>query len=334
MKKSIIAMLSAVGLVASAAVAPLAAAQEMPGKGVTVRPFEGPLPQEKFQHKILYRALEELGYTVAAPQSGQYTDMHAAVAAGTADFSAAHWDPLHHHMMDDVGGETVLDHVGSLVEIALQGYLVDKASYDLGIRNLGDLADPKTAKRFDTDGDGKADMVGCNTFKEWGCERVINHHLAEYGLGDTVEHVPGDYDNLIQGVVARYNEGKPIFYYAWSPYWVQGELEAGDEVEYLEVPYSSLPDGRTDNTVFSGKNLGFAVNTQRVVANVQFLNNNPAAAALFEVAAIQTSDISKQNYEMYEGESSESDINRHVDAWIFENRSKFDGWLKVARDAR
>lgn len=334
MKKSLTAALLACSLVASLSVAPLAAAETMPGKGTTVRPYEGPLPEEKFQQHILYRALEELGYEIATPQEGDWKPMHEAVASGKADFSATHWDPLHHYLIDENGGEAALDHVGSLVEIALQGYLVDKASHNLGIRNLGDLTDPKIAKRFDIDGDGKADLVGCNTGKEWGCERVIEHHLTEYGLRDTVTHTAGDYDSLIQGVIARNKAGKPVLYYAWSPYWVHGELVPNSDVEYLEVPYSSLPDGRTDNTVFSSKNLGFAVNTQRVVANTQFLRDNPAAAALLSVAAIDTNDISAQNYKMSQGENSTADIARHVDAWIFENRTKFDGWLKVAREAQ
>jgi glycine betaine/proline transport system substrate-binding protein len=36
------------------------------------------------------------------------------------------------------------------------------------------------AALFDGDGDGKADLIGCNP--GWGCEGAINHHLDAFGL--------------------------------------------------------------------------------------------------------------------------------------------------------
>jgi glycine betaine/proline transport system substrate-binding protein len=45
--------------------------------------------------------------------------------------------------------------------------------------------------KFDADGDGKADLAGC--IPGWGCERVIEHELTEYGLRDTVTHNQGEY---------------------------------------------------------------------------------------------------------------------------------------------
>ena len=51
--------------------------------------------------------------------------------------------------------------VGSYIAGALQGYLVDMASFKAGVTNLGDLKDPAIAKRFDADGDG---IVGFEDF--------------------------------------------------------------------------------------------------------------------------------------------------------------------------
>ena len=307
----------------------VAGANEMPGKGVTIQPVEGTNIEEKFQHQILYRALEDLGYEVASPQEVEYQTMHLAIGTGDGDFSAVHWDPLHQAFYDESGGGKSLLRVGSLIEGALQGYLVDKASYDAGVRNLGHLKDPTIAKRFDSDGDGKADLAGC--VPGWGCERVIEHQLTEYGLRDTVNHNQGAYSAIIADSIARNEQGKPIVYYTWTPYWVSGVLVPGSNVEWLEVPYSSLPDNRKDNTTFQGKNLGFAVNALRVVANSDFLKNNPAAAKLFEVAKIDINDISAQNNKIQNGEDSEADIVRHVDEWISANRSDYDAWLKAAR---
>ena len=321
---------AAVFSLAAALSLPVAAA-EMPGKGITVRPVEGVNLEEKFQHQILYRALEELGYEIATPQEVAYQTMHLAVSTGDGDFSAVHWDPLHQAFYDESGGGDQLLRVGALMEGALQGYLVDKASYDAGVTNLGDLKNPEIAKRFDSDGDGKADLAGC--VPGWGCERVIEHQLTEYGLRDTVTHVQGVYSAIIADTIARNEQGESIVYYTWTPYWVSGVLVPGDNVEWLEVPYSSLPDNREDNTEFQGKNLGFAVNTTRVVAHRRFLEENPAAKALFEAANIDINDVSAQNNKIRDGEDSDADIARHVDEWISDNRAAFDSWLQAARDA-
>ncbi len=323
---------AALGAVCSVALVGAALADgHQPGEGVTVRPVEGTNLEEKFQHKILYRALEELGYAIADPQEVEYSTMHLALGSGDGDFTAVHWDPLHAAFFEESGGEAALTKVGHYIEGALQGYLVDSASYEAGVTNLGDLKDPETAKRFDADGDGKADLAGC--VPGWGCERVIEHQLTEYELRGTVAHNQGKYAAIIADTIARHDAGESIVYYTWTPYWVSGVLVPGDNVQWLEVPYSSLPDDRTDNTEFDGKNLGFAVNELRVVANNDFLAANPAAAKLFEVASLDINDISAQNKAMQDGEDSVEDIDRHVDEWIANNRAAFDGWLEEARAA-
>jgi glycine betaine/proline transport system substrate-binding protein len=307
------------------------AAGDKPGEGVTVRPVEGTNLEEKFQHQILYRALADLGYEVGEPAEVEYQTMHLAIGSGDGDFTAVHWDPLHLAFYEESGGDAVMSKVGNYIAGALQGYLVDIESYNAGVTNLGDLKDPATAARFDADGDGKADLAGCPP--GWGCERVIEHHLPEYGLSETVTHNQGAYNAIIADTIARHAEGKSVVYYTWTPYWVSGVLIPGDNVQWLEVPYSSLPDDRKDNTEFDGKNLGFAVNSLRVVANNDFLAANLAAAKLFEVAALDINEVSAQNKKMRDGEDNLDDIARHVEEWIAANREAYDSWLAAARAA-
>ncbi len=306
-------------------------ATDMPGKGVTVRPVEGTNLEEKFQHQIIYKALEALGYSIAEPEEVNYQTIHLALGTGDADFTAVHWDPLHHAFYEESGGAKKMTKVGDYIPGALQGYLVDKKSFDAGVKNLGDLKKSEIATRFDADGDKKADLAGCPP--GWGCERVIEHQLTEYGLRDTVTHNQGEYNAVIADTIARLDSGKSVVYYTWTPYWVSGVLVPGKNVEWIEVPYSSLPDNRKDNTTFQGKNLGFAVNSLRVVANNKFLKANPAAKKLFEVATIDINDVSAQNSAMRNGEDSLKDIALHVDKWIKDNQSIFNSWLKTARSA-
>jgi glycine betaine/proline transport system substrate-binding protein len=306
-------------------------AQDKPGEGVTVRPIVGNIAEEQFQARILFRGLTDLGYTIADPQQVEIQTAHLALGTGDGDFYPAHWENLQKAFFEESGGDAVLQKVGPFIEGALQGYLIDKASYDSGITNLGDLKDPANAAKFDSNGDGKADLAGC--VPGWGCERVIEHHLTEYGLRDTVEHNQGEYNALMADTIARYQTGNPILYYTWTPYWVSGVLVPGKDVEWLSVPYTSLPDGVEANTEFSGKNLGFAVDNIYILATDSFLADNPAAAKFFEMAKIDINDISAQNKSMADGKDSSADIDAEVSAWIETNKTAYDSWLEAARAA-
>lgn len=306
-------------------------AQDKPGEGVTVRPILSTQIEEHFQHKILFRALNDLGYTLTEPNEAEYQTMILAVGVNDADFMAAEWRSLHDGFYQEAGGDAVMSKVGTYIEGALQGYLIDKKTYDSGITDLGQLADPEVAKLFDADGDGKADLAGC--IPGWGCERVIETGLDAYKLRDTVSHNQGSYQAIIADTIARFENGQPILYYTWTPYWVSGALVPGRDVEWLSVPFTALPDGATGNTEFEGKNLGFAVDQIGIVARNDFLAANPAAAKLFEVAKLDINDISAENKLIADGENTEEAIDKHVADWIAAHQAEYDSWLAAAREA-
>ena len=318
-------------LAATTALAGTATAQEMPGEGVTVRPVVGLIAEEYFQSRILFQALEDLGYEVAEPLETEIQTAHLAVGTGDADFYPIHWGTLHQAFFEESGGEDVLERVGPFVEGMVQGYLIDKASYEAGVTDIADLQDSEVAARFDGDGDGMADLAGC--VPGWGCERIIEHHMTEYGLRDTVTHNQGAYNALMADTIARHGNGDPILYFTWTPYWVSGTLVPGEDVEWLSVPYTSLPDGVEANTEYNGMNIGFSPDEMFVLASDAFLDENPAAAALLEAAKLDVNDISAQNKLMTEGEDSSEDIDTHVAAWIEEHRAEYDSWLEAARAA-
>lgn len=306
-------------------------AQDRPGEGVTVRPVISLQIEEDFQHRILFHALQDLGYTIAEPNEAEYQTLILAIGAGDADFTAVEWRSLHDGFYQEAGGDAVMTKVGHYIEGALQGYLIDKKTYDSGVTDLGQLADPEIAKKFDADGDGKADLAGC--IPGWGCERVIETGLDAYKLRDTVTHNQGAYQAIIADTMARFQNGQPILYYTWTPYWVSGALVPGRDVEWLSVPFTALPDGATGNTEYNGKNLGFAVDEIGIVARNDFLAANPAAAKLFEVAKLDINDVSAENKLITDGENTPEAIEKHATDWIAAHQAEYDGWLQAARDA-
>lgn len=306
-------------------------AAALPGQGITVRPVQSTLSEETFQTLLVSRALEKLGYTVSKPSEVDYNVGYTSIASGDATFTAVNWQPLHDDMYNAAGGNKAFWRQGTYVTGAVQGYLIDKKTAEkYHITRIDQLKDPKLAKLFDTNGDGKADLTGCTP--GWGCEAVINHQITAYGLRDTVEHNQGNYAAMIADTIVRYKEGKPVFYYTWTPYWVSDVLVPGRDVVWLQVPFSSLPGAQkaVDTKLPDGANYGFPVNNMHIVANKAWAEKNPAAARLFSVMQLPIADINAQNAMMHAGKSSEADIQGHVDGWIKAHQAQFDGWIKTA----
>lgn len=316
--------------------------RSLPGRGETVRMARATWDTGWFQAQIFKELFQDLGYTVADFETLDAVEFYFFSAGGDVDFWANGWFPLHNSYFefDRVSGK--VKPVGFQVKQgALQGYLVDKSTAEkLGITNLNDLKDPKIAQKFDDDGDGKADLIGCNT--GWGCAGVIDHHLEVYNLGVTVNHVQGDYSDLMKNTIERFDRGDPVLFYTWTPNWTVSELLVGEDVMWLNVPFSSLPGEPEADTEVAGMtgclespcNTGFGVNDIRVVANSTFLASNPAAKRLFELVEIPLEDIAAQNALMAAGENSEDDIRFHAQEWIENNRQKVDEWLHEARASK
>lgn len=308
---------------------------DLPGTGVSVTPAYSVL-EELFQTEVVNIGLEKLGYDVQKGKELEYATMHVDIANGGIDFTTTHWARLHQEFFENSGGDDKLELTGTFIDNVLQGYKIDKATADqYNITDIAQLKDPKLAALFDSDGDGRANLTGCNP--GWGCELVIEHQLDAYDLRDTVQHDQGQYFALMADTITRYQQNKPILYYTWTPLWVSGVLQEGKDVTWLEVPFTSLPEKQGDvteaDTTVDGKNLGFAVDQEEILVNQSFYDNNPAADKFFEMAEIPIGDVSAENQLMQQGEDSPEQIRGHAEQWVADHQEKFDGWIEAAKKA-
>ncbi|WP_419925519.1 glycine betaine/L-proline ABC transporter substrate-binding protein ProX [Candidatus Poriferisocius sp.] len=291
-----------------------------------------------FQAEVYRLLLERLGYRVDGPTTMDNAEFYAAVSEGEVDLWANGWFPSHEVFIPDRAAVSV---VGTAVDDgALQGYFVDAATAEAhGIANLGDLSDPAVAGLFDHDGDGRADLVGCNV--GWSCAATIDHHIDAYGLTGTVEHVQGDYSPLISETIDRYRAGQPVLYFTWTPNWTAGELVPGSDVVWLETPFPSLPPDQSsalDQTMIAGIpgcahdpcQTGWPPNDIRAVANTDFLDANPTIRRLLEQVVIPLADISDQNVRMVTTGGDPADIRRHAEEWVAANLAMVNRWVSAA----
>ena len=314
-----------------------------PGNGTVVTVARPTWDTGWFQAEVITRLLAELGYVIDGPSTYNNVDFYAAVQDGSVDLWVNGWFPLHDALLDGgAGGQA--RRIGVEVEGgALQGYAADRATVEAtGVTSLADLADPEIARLFDHNDNGKADLIGCNL--DWACHEIVEHHLQAYELTDTVEQISADYGPLMEAAVQRYADGEPLLYYTYTPNWTSGVLVPGTDVNWLPVPFSSLPDGDTaqeqatvvddiPGCLTDPCNMGFPPNDIRSVANAELIGTQPAIASLLESFSIPLTDISAQNAAMFRGDDSSVDIEAHADNWIADNRSLVDEWLEAATQA-
>ncbi len=313
--------------------------------GSEIRMARATWPTGHFQAAVYQQLLEELGYEVTDPAEATRTPatFYPALVQGRFDLWANGWFPLHEPFLEGerLTGqryEEPIEPVGVQVDDgAVQGYLVDRVTAeDLGITSMEDLTRPEVRDAFDQDGDGRAELYGCE--EGWSCQVVIDAHLEQLSWGPAARQVVGDHDALMTEVQERVARGEPTLFYTWTPNWTTDVLVPGEDVVWLESP--ALPDQDRSTAVddlpgCAGADpceLGWVVNDIRAVANSRFLEANPPVRTLLEEVTIPLRDISDQNARMELAEEyTEADLRADAEAWIAANRTLVDGWLERAQ---
>ncbi len=298
-----------------------------------IRPVQSNIPEEGFQTRLIMEALRRLGYDVAEPVIVPYATAHLLIARGGSDFMANHWKPLHNDYFRYAGGDGKLFRSRLYIYPAFQGYRIDrKTAETYKITHLQQLQNKEIAALFDHDGDGRADLIGCDP--GWACGDVIRHHLSRYKLDYNVRQLRGGYQNRIRTVIDRLKQGKPSLFYSWSPHWMAGIIDAGQDAVWLEVPFSTFPgyqDGELNTKLPDGRDLGFGVNSQHIVANKRWVSQNPEIEALFNVMRLPAEDISAQNVRLYHSKNKRHQVQKDTAEWIENNADLFQSWIDLAR---
>jgi len=248
---------------------------------------------------------------------------YVAASQGDLDLWVNGWFGTHDTYLTEAKGK--VKPVGYVMKKGgLQGYLIDKKTADrLKIKSVMDIK--KHAKEFDSNNDGKADMVACPP--GWGCEKQITKHFNELGLGDFINPVKADYSASMADAIAKYKNNQSILFYTWTPNWTVGALELGKDVVWIDVPFSETKAVAVPNATKSKINLGFGADDIRPAANVDFLKANPKVEKFLKKASIPLGDVAAQNMKMNKGEKSERAIRKHASEWIKNNQSTFNSWL-------
>ena len=224
------------------------------------------------------------------------------------------------------------------------GYLIDKKTADAyRITNLAQLRDPRIAALFGHD--GRADLINCDA--SWSCGEVVDYQIARFGLSGTVHSIRGKYEALMVEVVSRVQRGEPVFFYAWSPSWMNKMLVPGRDVVWLPTPFDALPDSVPDKgSALTPGVVGCAGGADpcrmamsawnyETVASREFIASHPDVKRLFEQMSFPQSDWSAWEQAISaSGGGSDRSIRKLAEEWIGIHQREFDTWVASARAAR
>ncbi|RIA55780.1 glycine betaine/L-proline ABC transporter substrate-binding protein ProX [Dichotomicrobium thermohalophilum] len=323
----VVGLALAVGGVAGAV-----SAQE-PGNGKKINMARPTWNTGWFQAEIYKQMLEKLGYDVGELETLDNPVFYRAVGLGDVDLWVNAWFPFANVYEDAFkDGARKIGYVAK--GGAMQGYLVDKASAErFGITSIDDFRKPEIRQAFDSNGDGKADLVACPP--GWSCELRIAEHLDALDLRDHINPIKAGYSSAMADALGRYKAGEPILFYTWTPNWTVGVLKPGRDVVWIEMPNATeeTTHANIQGCVNDPCALGWEANDIRPLANNNFLANNPAVETLLKEARIPIADIFEQNARMHAGEDDPANIVRHASEWIEANADLVNGWLDTARAA-
>ena len=314
----------------------------LPGEGVTVTMARGNWIETNFQNYVVQQLLQELGYEVTDPEEIAPATFFPAVAQGDYDLWASSW-PLNHTPLlegESPDGGTFGDkarYIGKMMASgALQGLLVDIPSVEqFGFTTLGELLDnPEAVAHFDSDGDGKADINGCDD--GWGCQKVIDDTLAKNGWDDRAAQVSATHSALFAESQASFAAGGPVLQYVWTPTAFVGKLVPGRDVLWLAIEPEQALEGQDgvsavgDACTNDPCTTMFTPSDIVVTANKDFLAANPAAASLLENFELDPLAVAVQAVAIDAGANSDAEIAAAAAEWIAANRDKIDPWIEAA----
>ncbi|MDR3400789.1 MAG: glycine betaine/L-proline ABC transporter substrate-binding protein ProX [Pandoraea sp.] len=318
-------------------------AQTLPGTGKTIHYAQSDSFGGNYVvAQIVSKAFKALGYDVKLSTMNT-TLFFQAVAQGDIDIATDVNFPQREPGFRTVQQQAMIVGSGLIAGDGINGYLIDKkTAQQYHITSLEQMKDPKIAGLFGKD--GKAELISCDP--GWSCGDVVDYQLDKFGLKQTVKAVRGKYEALMVEAVTKVKQGKPAFFYAWSPSWVTNALVPGVDVVWLPTPADALPPNvpnKGSALVNNVEGCAGGANPCRMamaswnwgsVANKQFIAANPAVKTLIEQIRFPGKTWSQWEATISKEGGSPALITKLSDEWIAANKAQLDQWVATAAKAR
>jgi glycine betaine/proline transport system substrate-binding protein len=210
---------------------------------------------------------------------------------------------------------------------ATQGICVTRETADkYGVKDISDLADPKKAAAFDTDGDGKGEMwIGALGWSSTSIEKI---RAKSYGYEKTMTLLQMPEDMAMAAVDAAAATGQPIAFYCYSPHHmfklhdiVQLTEPKHDPAKWHIVMPSDDPDWLTKSEApvawdASHFYIGFASSTAKRL---------PKVAAFLSHIDFTPEEVTEMSYAL---QVDRQDPAKFAQAWVAKHQDRLNTWSK------
>ncbi|WP_192179874.1 glycine betaine ABC transporter substrate-binding protein [Mesorhizobium amorphae] len=195
-----------------------------------------------------------------------------------------------------------------------------------GVKDISDLADPKKAAAFDTDGDGKGEMwIGALGWSSTSIEKI---RAKSYGYEKTMTLLQMPEEMAMAGVDAAAATGQPMVFYCYSPHHM---FKLHDIVELTEPKYdpakwhivmpSDDPDWLTKSEApvawdASHFYIGFASSTAKRL---------PKVAAFLSHIDFTPEEVTEMSYAL---QVDRQDPAKYAQDWVAKHQDRLNAWSK------
>ncbi|CCV14372.1 glycine betaine ABC transporter substrate-binding protein [Mesorhizobium sp. STM 4661] len=210
---------------------------------------------------------------------------------------------------------------------ATQGICVTRETADkYGVKDISDLADPKKASVFDTDGDGKGEIwIGALGWSSTSIEKI---RAKSYGYEKTMTLLQMPEDMAMAAVDAAAATGQPIAFYCYSPHHM---FRLHDLVQLTEPKYDPakwhivMPSDDPDWLSKSEAPVGWDASHFYIGFGSSTAKRLPKVAAFLSNIDFTPEEVTEMSYAV---QVDRQDPAKYAQTWVAKHQDRLNAWSK------
>jgi len=280
-------------------------------------------PSAQVTAHIIADTLQDYDVGVELKEKGTLTIL-AGIGRGEVTVHPEVWLPNLQGLVEKLEADGVVRLSANTVP-ATQNLCVTRETQELtGIESVTDLTDPKTAGRFDSDGDGRGELwIGAPTWSSTEIEQIRAH---SYGYDQTMDLLEAPEDVAMASVDASAAVGRPIVFYCYGPHHV---FELHDVVRLTEPDHDpgrwNIVKRSQDNEWLEKSRADTAYPPSRFqIAYATSLEQTaPEIAKFLSAIAFDENDITEMSYAVEVDRKSPEIVARE---WLENHQDRVGAW--------
>ncbi|WP_436643017.1 ABC transporter substrate-binding protein [Microbaculum sp. FT89] len=262
-------------------------------------------------------------------EEGTNEAIFAAMDTGTEDIHPEVWLPNH----TALNAEYVIRRKSVVMSPkgvpARQGICVTRATRELGIQSVTDLADPEKAALFDTDGNGKGEIwIGA---PDWSSTRIERIRAQSYGYDQTMDLLEADEEVAVTAIDAAMAADKPLVFFCYEPHhtFELHDIVFLDEPAYDPRKWTVLtPDQDPAWLEKSSAGVAWPPSFFHINYSAKLAKERPDVAAFLDAIRLDVDTVSEMTYALIVERRDPDDFAAE---WIAQNKDRISGWRNAAK---